>query len=66
MSKNRGTSNEIRRLLRRLFRTVRRLIQEGVSENLILAVVFFALSRTNGDTLVGLDNGDFEDDGSGS
>lgn len=31
-------------LLRQLFQTVRQLVQAGVSENLILAIVFLALA----------------------
>ncbi|MBP2019270.1 hypothetical protein J2Z79_002697 [Symbiobacterium terraclitae] len=47
-------STRVRNLLRQLFRTVRRLDQAGVSENLILAVVFFALSRNDRGALVAL------------
>lgn len=48
-------------------RLVRRLDGAGVSENLILAVVFFALSRDDRGTLAAFwqDDGSGEDDGSG-
>ncbi|BAD40413.1 hypothetical protein [Symbiobacterium thermophilum] len=60
-------SSRIRRQLRQLFRLVRRLDGAGVSENLILAVVFFALSRDDRGTLAAFwqDDGSGEDDGSG-
>jgi hypothetical protein len=53
------------RLLRRLFRIVRQLDQAGVSENLILAVVFFALSRDDRGALSALGD-DFDQSGSGN
>jgi len=51
-------SSNVRRQLRQLFRIVRRLDRAGVSENLILAVVFFALSRDDQGSLSGLTGGD--------
>lgn len=57
------TSRSFLRQLRQLFRIVRRLDRAGVSENLILAVVFFALSRDDQRALVGLlDDGSGDDD----
>ncbi len=59
-------SRSVLRQLRQLFRLVRRLDRAGVSENLILAVVFFALSRDDQGSLSGLfgedDRWDDDDD----
>src|SRR5690606_6303003 len=63
------TSRSVLRQLRQLFRIVRRLDRMGVSENLILAVVFFALSRDDEGSLAGIigetDRSGYQDDGSG-
>lgn len=57
------TSRSFLRQLLQLFRIVRRLDRAGVSDNLILAVVFFALSRDDQGALVGLlDDGSGDDD----
>ena len=59
-------SRSVLRQLRQLFRLVRRLDRAGVSENLILAVVFFALSRDDQGSLSGLfGRMTARDDGSG-
>ena len=62
-------SRSVLRQLRQLFRIVRRLDRMGVSENLILAVVFFALSRDDEGSLAGIigeaDRSGYQDDGSG-
>lgn len=59
MHKRKAPKN-VGKLLQQLFQTVRQLLQAGVSENLILAVVYLAFAGVSLDELGGAVDGEDE------